>query len=206
LNIKWKSIDIKDLAAIVSEKLTEKGIDSLVVGGACVSIYTQNKYLSSDIDFVSHTPLNQITAALFELGFSKHQSRYFERKDCPFFLEFVSPPAAVGKEPIRSKAELPTKFGTISLFTATDCVKDRLAAFFHWNDPQAFEQACMVARDQKINIKEIERWALEEGHPENFPEFACSVFKEETVTHVFIVEARMVTTHRPISKKEQKHG
>ena len=29
--------------------------------------------------------------------------------------------------------------------TPTDSVKDRLAAYYHWNDQQALEQAIMVA-------------------------------------------------------------
>lgn len=39
MKIKWKSIGIKELAAIVSDKLSESGIDAILVGGACVSIY-----------------------------------------------------------------------------------------------------------------------------------------------------------------------
>ncbi len=171
MKINWKRIGIKELAAIVTRKLTEKGIDSLVVGGACVSIYTQNRYLSSDIDIVSHAALKQIAAALSELGFSRQQSRHFVRNDCPFFVEFVSPPAALGKEPIGSTSELQTKFGTIALPTPTDCVKDRLAAFFHWNDPQALEQAIMVARAQPISLTNIRKWADGEGYPDKFKLF-----------------------------------
>ena len=175
MKIDWKHIDIKDLAAIVSEKLREKNIDSLIVGGACVSIYTDNKYLSHDIDFISHATLKQLTSSLSELGFSKQQSRHFMRNDCPFFIEFVSPPAAVGNDPIRSKNEMTTKIGSIILLTPTDCVKDRLAAFFYWNDPQAFEQARMVAHSQKINMSEIKRWTLREGHPDKYKLFYDSL-------------------------------
>jgi len=172
MTIDWKRIGIGDLAAIVTRKLTEKGLDSLVVGGACVSIYTENRYLSGDIDLVSHAALKQITAALAELGFSKQQSRHFVRNDCPFFIEFVSPPAAVGKEQIRSTKKLRTKFGTIVLLTPTDCVKDRLAAFFHWSDPQALEQGIMVAQAQPINLKAIKKWSADEGYPDKFRLFS----------------------------------
>lgn len=155
--------------------MREKGIDSLIVGGACVSIYTDNKYLSHDIDFISHATLKQLTSALSELGFSKQRSRHFTRNDCPFFIEFVSPPAAVGKEPIRSKNEITTEIGSILLLTPTDCVKDRLAASFHWNDPQAFEQARMVAQSQDINMNEIKKWALREGDPDKYKLFYDSL-------------------------------
>ena len=31
--------------------------------------------------------------------------------------------------------------GTLRLLTATDCIKDRLAAYYHWRDEQGLEQA-----------------------------------------------------------------
>lgn len=64
-----------------------------------------------------------------------------------------------------------TRHGTISLFTPTDCVKDRLAAFYHWNDPQALEQALMVSRAQKVNMREVRRWSVKEGFEEEFEVF-----------------------------------
>jgi hypothetical protein len=175
MRIGWKKISISELAAIVSEKLRAKEIDSLVVGGACVSIYTCGRYQSSDIDFISHSTLKQIATALNELGFSRRHSRHFVRKDCPFFIEFVSPPAAIGREPIKDTHELTTKFGNLILLTPTDCVKDRLAAFFHWNDPQSLEQALMVAQSQDIDMKEVKRWALKEGYPDKYRVFSDSM-------------------------------
>lgn len=173
MKIDWKRIGIAELAAIASDKLKEKGIDALVVGGACVSIYTHNRYESGDIDFITYADLKHLDAALSSLGFSrKRYSRHFTRNDCPFFIEFVAPPAAVGKEPIRSTSELPTKFGTIVMLTPTDCVKDRLAAFFHWNDRQALDQAVMVAQEQPVNIRAIKKWAAEEGFSDKFGVFS----------------------------------
>lgn len=172
MKIDWERIAIKDLAALVSEKLNENGIDALIVGGACVSIYTENKYLSSDIDFISHTALKDISKALAELGFKRESSRHFEKKGCPFFIEFVSPPAAIGNEPIRSTKTIRTRFGKIMLLTPADSVKDRLAAYYHWNDQQALEQAVMVAKAQRVNLKEIERWSAKEGQKEKYNVFA----------------------------------
>ena len=69
MKIDWRHIDIKDLAALVSERLRVQGIDTILVGGACVSVYTKNKYLSSDLDFVSYATVKEISPALAELGF-----------------------------------------------------------------------------------------------------------------------------------------
>ena len=164
----WENISIKELAAIIARKLNEKGIDAILVGGACVSIYTKNKYFSIDLDFVSSASIKEISPALAELGFTRKSSRHFEREGCPFFIEFVSPPAAIGNEPVKVKATLRTKMGDIILLTATDSVKDRLAAYYHWNDPQALEQALMIAKAQKINLREVKRWSEKEGHKDKY--------------------------------------
>ena len=168
MKIDWQKINIKELAALISEKLRAKGIDSILVGGACVSIYTKNKYLSFDLDFVTHAAIKEITPLLSELGFQRESSRHFIHTDCPFFIEFVVPPAAVGNEPLKGEKKVKTKFGTIVLITPTDSVKDRLAAYYHWNDQQALEQAIMVAKSQKIDFHEVKRWSEKEGHIEKY--------------------------------------
>lgn len=57
------------------------------------------------------------------------------------------------------------------ILSATDCVKDRLAAYYHWNDPQSLEQALLVAKRQKIDLREVKRWSKVEGHSEKYNEF-----------------------------------
>ncbi len=91
--------------------------------------------------------------------------------DCPFFIEFVAPPAAVGDEPLKREKNLKTKLGTLVLMTPTDSVKDRLAAYYHWNDQQALEQAVMVAESQKIDLRDIKRWSDQENHSEKHEKF-----------------------------------
>ena len=47
MKIDWKHIDIKELAAIVSEKLKEKGIDSLIVAGMLYVLVSGLKILAA---------------------------------------------------------------------------------------------------------------------------------------------------------------
>jgi len=157
MKIDWNKMDITTLAALVNERLKENEIDTLLVGGACVSVYTENRYMSYDLDFVTYASIKEIAQVLKELGFKREGSRHFIRKDCPLFIEFIPPPAAIGDEPVKKTASIKTKVGTVTLLSPTDCVKDRLAAFFHWNDPQALEQAVMVAKAQKVNMREDKR-------------------------------------------------
>jgi hypothetical protein len=106
-------------------------------------------------------------------------SRHFERRGCPFFIEFVAPPPAIGSEPVKKIKRLKTKAGTIMLLTPTDSVKDRLAAYYHWNDLQAFEQAIMVARAQRIHLGEVKRWSIKEGHEEKYHKFISEMRRKK---------------------------
>ena len=167
-----ENIDIKDLAGIISRQLTKNDIDAVLVGGACVSIYTKNDYLSFDLDYVSYTAVKEIKVCLEEIGFMQKAPNRFVNENCKFYIEFVSPPVAIGHEaPIKKYNKLKTAKGEITLLTATDCVKDRLAAYYHWNDPQSLEQALMVATKQKVNMKDIETWSRKENKLNEFKKF-----------------------------------
>ena len=99
------------------------------------------------------------------------------KPDCPYFLEFVSPPVAVGDQLVHQFKTLFTPFGQVELLTPIDCIKDRLAGFFYWQDRQALEQAVMVFQDQKVNLEEIENWAKTENYLDKFQEFKNSLKK-----------------------------
>jgi hypothetical protein len=58
--------------------------------------------------------------------------------------------------------------GTLRLLSATDCIKDRLAAYYHWDDLQALEQAKMVAAKHEIDLEEIRRWSKVENKSVKF--------------------------------------
>ena len=65
----------------------------------------------------------------------------------------------------------------MKILTATDCVKDRLASYYHWSDRQGLEQALMVACDQEIDLKAVEQWSEGEGHQEKFTIFSDRLHK-----------------------------
>jgi len=48
-----KKTTLIELAAIVSDALENAGITATLSGGAAVSIYTDNRYESFDLDFVT---------------------------------------------------------------------------------------------------------------------------------------------------------
>lgn len=56
----------------------------------------------------------------------------------------------------------------LRLLTPTDCVKDRLAWYYHTGDTECLEQAYLVARQHAINLNEIDRWSSGEDNSEEF--------------------------------------
>lgn len=127
-----------------------------MVGGACVSIYCKNRYQSYDLDFVTYEEIKKIEKALNTVGFAR-SGRCFSHPECPYLLDFVNPPISVGQEKIHRLKTLKTTIGTLKMLNPTDCVKDRLAAFFHWVDEQALEQAFLVTSNQTINLVDLKR-------------------------------------------------
>ncbi|MFI5211693.1 MAG: hypothetical protein ACHQIH_02330 [Ignavibacteria bacterium] len=166
---KIRDMTIGELAAFVSTQLSMNGIDCTLTGGACISIYTNNKYESFDLDFIEsgQFPQKKTEDILNGIGFYK-ENRYFKNKQTKYFIEFPSGPLSIGSEPVERYKEMEFETGKLKLLTPTDSVKDRLAAYYHWDDKQSLEQAILVCLDQKINMKEIEKFSADEGMIEKF--------------------------------------
>lgn len=160
-----------ELAALIYSYLKEHGIEAVLSGGACVTIYSQNKYISHDLDFIESgsTPRRKLKELLGKLGFFEER-RYFRHPETDFFLEFPTGPLAVGREPVKETVTLHFSTGDLRIISPTDCVKDRLAAYYHWGDQQSLAQAVMVAGDNAIDLKEVERWSEVEGKLAQFQE------------------------------------
>lgn len=133
-------------------------------GGACVTIYSEDKYVSKDLDFIEtrFAKHKDIRDAMAEIGFTP-ENRYFKHSDIDYLVEFPAGPLSVGKEPVGRVNEIEFSTGVLRILSPTDCVKDRLAAYYHWNDLQSLEQAVLVAQSHDVDFKEIARWSTAEG-------------------------------------------
>lgn len=158
-----------ELGAFVQTQLRKKGIELVLSGGAVVSIYSNNLYVSHDLDFVNiyATCRKSIRAAMEEIGFNE-EGRHFVHSDSQFIVEFPPGPLTIGDEPAKQIDELKFSTGTLKIISPTDCVKDRLAAYYHWGDRQCLAQAKLVAQLQKIDFEEVKRWSKAEEKLDDF--------------------------------------
>lgn len=166
-----------ELGAFVQTHLREKGIDVVLSGGAAVAIYSSDKYVSKDLDMVRTYSAGRrpISAAMSEIGFVEEEARYFKHPNSEHIVEFPPGPPTVGEEPVGRIDEIEYSTGTLRIVSPTDCAKDRLAAYYHWQDRQSLVQAVMVADENKVNLQEIERWSRGEGKLDKFEDFRAQL-------------------------------
>ena len=147
-----------ELGAYVQSHLWEKGINVVLSGGAVVAYYTSGKYVSADLDFVNRygTKRSTITSAMEELGF-KEVGRHYEHPETEYFVEFPPGPLAIGESYEIDVDELQLETGKLVLITPNECVKDRLAWYYHAGDMQSLVHAVLVAKNQSIDLDEIMR-------------------------------------------------
>lgn len=171
-------LPLADLGALVCDTCLKNGIDIVLSGGACVSIYTKNRYRSFDLDFVLRSPVprKKIKGTMEGLGFLP-DGRHFRHPANPYIVDFLLPPLSVGEEPVREVREIRSGERTLRLLSPTDCVKDRLAAYYHWNDRSSLEQAVLVCRDQDVDLREVRRWSLNEDKRAGFEVFKALAAK-----------------------------
>ena len=166
-----------ELAAFVSDYLRKNGVENVLTGGSCAEIYSSEKYVSGDLDFVdlNYVSLKKIANILEDIGFKQlHQSQGFVHPQAVKMVEILNAPLSVGEEKIETVDKLIVAGCQLNILTPTDSVKDRLAAYYHWNDRQSLEVALMVCEKKEINIAEVQRWSVNEGKEEKF-----NFFKEK---------------------------
>ena len=159
-----------ELAVLVSEALEAASIVATLSGGSAVSVYTENRYESEDLDFVTTALLEELKPVLDPLGFVHTGSRrlsVFEHPDTRWYLEFPPAPLSFGSTYVDASncAVLTTPVGHVRIITATHSVMDRLIAAASWQDASSLEQAVLVATHQSDNIDwdEIDTWVVAEG-------------------------------------------
>jgi len=164
---------LRGIVLAVGRALAEHGIRAVLTGGACASLHAAGSYLSDDLDFVlaGRVAVAELDRAMASLGFVRQADRYLHPQS-DFWVEFPRGPLAVGGDLDVDVIEWRGRGGRASALSATDSCRDRLAAFYHWNDRQSLDVAVAIAARNEVDLGRIRRWSEGEGHAARFAEFA----------------------------------
>ena len=167
-----KNMSQVELAAYVQDNLQKEGIHVVLSGGSAVAFYSSNKYVSKDLDLINtnFARRRKIKSLMEKIGFHE-RGRYFVNPETQFFVEFPEGPLSVGAEPVREISEIELSTGTLRIISPTDCVKDRLCAFYFWHDQQGLAQAVLVVENQNVDLQELKRWSKAEGKEREYAVF-----------------------------------
>ncbi len=163
---------LADVAVAAGDALRRAGIRAVLTGGACANLYSGGVYQSADADFVltGRCSTKDLNRALATLGFARKGDRYVHRL-ASFFVEFPSGPLGIGRDlSIRPVWRNRRAAKTLAL-SATDACRDRLAAFYFWNDLQSLAAAVAIAERNRVAFAKVRAWSRSEGHPEGYAVF-----------------------------------
>jgi len=173
MKIDFKSCTEEELWKYVASNLKKKGIDTVLVGGAVVSIYSEGAYQSGDLDFVKMNMFEKgIPKAMNELGFEKKSQRHYAHPGCThLFIEFPSSFLEIGEDNQITPDEVEIEGVKIKILNPTDCVKDRLASYIHFNARECLDQAVLVAKKHPVNLNKIKKWCKGEKGESHWNDF-----------------------------------
>ena len=163
---------LRDVVQAVSRALRAEGVRAVLTGGASASLHADGDYLSHDLDYIlqGRTTQAQLDRALASVGFERKRDTYFH-PESPFFVEFPRGPLAIGDDDLVEPVEVRLGATPVLMLSATDACRDRLAAFYHWQDRQSLETALKIARRRAVDMVQIRRWSEKEGKSTQFGEF-----------------------------------
>lgn len=175
-----KDMNFSTFAGYVCSELEKGGVSATLSGGGCVTIYSNNRFMSNDLDFITNGSVAQeeVRIIMLNAGF-KQDGRYFKHEDSKFFVEFPTGPLMVGSERITNVRTIKTTEGDLKLLSPTDCIKDRLISYFVWNDKQGLEQAITVTNNNTIDFNDLNKWIIKEGFVKEYEQVRKSFDDKE---------------------------
>lgn len=167
---------LSSVALQVGDALRRHGIRAVLTGGACASLHSGGAYYSVDVDFIllGHVTQAELDAAMGSVGFKRRGDRYLH-PHARFYVEFPRGPLAIGGDYHIKPVEHRQRRARALVLSPTDSCRDRLAAFYHWNDRQSLAVAVSIALRNRVNLAAIRRWSITEAAEHRFDEFLAEL-------------------------------
>jgi hypothetical protein len=127
-----------------------------------------------DFILIGHARQSELDGAMASLGFTRRGDRYMHPR-ARFYVEFPRGPLAIGNDYAVRAVRRKTRYGQTLALSATDSCRDRLAAFYHWNDRQSLKVAIWIALRNRVDLDTVRRWSLDEGFADRFAEFLAEL-------------------------------
>jgi hypothetical protein len=159
---------LEDVCFAVAGALAAGNMTAVLTGGSAAAVYAPNAYQSLDADFIldGDEPLGDIVSALERIDFHRYgRSRIFTHTRSKFTVDFPKGPLAVGGDYVHERNTLRRGDQRLAILTPVDCIRDRLAHFFFWDDFTALGAAVAVARAHANadDVERIRRWSERES-------------------------------------------
>src|SRR5262249_3751053 len=129
-------------------------------------------YQSVDVDFIlkRYDSLKQIEDAMGSVGFTRKGNQYFHG-EARFYVEFPPGPLSIAGDHRIEPENIRIGNRTVLALSPTDSCRDRLAAFFHWNDQPGLKAAVQIALRGKVELERIRAWSIQQGSGDRFEVF-----------------------------------
>ena len=173
MTIDFDNCTALELWKYIAVHLKKNGIDTILVGGAVVSIYSSGIYQSGDLDFLLTDMFTKnLREILGQIGFVQQGGRHYQHPQCKhLFIEFTTGFLSIGEDNKIKPDEVEVEKIKIKILSPTDCVKDRLASYLYFKSRDCLDQALLVAERHPVGLEKIKKWSEGENHPEIFAEF-----------------------------------
>ena len=167
-----------EVTVTVARALRKHHVNAVLTGGACASLHAEGLVTSYDVDFVleGRVPGSLTDQALASTGYARDHDRYVH-PTCPFVVEFPAGPVGIGDDDEVIPVEIVVGEDRILGLSATDSCRDRLAAYYHWNDKQGLQAAVAIAARRSVDLNVIAKWSESEGATSSFAEFRRALSK-----------------------------
>lgn len=176
----WEICTEEELWEYVGSELSANNINSVLVGGSVVSVYTKGAYRSGDLDMVLEgyiVKYAEIDKVLNKIGFYRTGAKkFYQHPRCRhIFIEFLPPPLSIGDDYAIKPSQRIVEGRKIKILSPTDCIRDRLASYIYFKARECLDQAILVAKSQPYDLALIRKWCENEKALSAYQEFLAGI-------------------------------